>query len=185
MKADQRGAGRRACARCGRAAAQIVGSARVHPRPAFTLIEMLVVLVIIGAMMMIALRPLNRQRQAINARSARVAASQGLALARSAAIARGCTAVFHLNVTATPNSKIWVTACKSTTIGRAGAAIDTLGRIDTLSNRFGVTVTGTADSVRYDARGFSVNYTSGAYAFAASSRARDTLTITSMGRVAQ
>lgn len=151
----------------------------------FTLVEMLVVLVIIGVMMTIAIRPLNRQRQAINARSARVAASQGLALARSAAIARGCTAVFHLNVTATPNSKIWVTACKATTIGRAGAAIDTLGRIDTLSNRFGVTVTGTADSVRYDARGFSVSYVSGAYAFAASSSVRDTLTITAMGRVAQ
>lgn len=151
----------------------------------FTLIEMLVVLVIIGVMMTIAIRPLNRQRQAINARSARVAASQGLALARSAAIARGCTAVFHLNVTATPNSKTWVTACKASTIGRAGAALDTLGRIDTLSNRFGVTVTGTADSVRYDSRGFSVSYASGAFAFAASSTVRDTLTITAMGRVAQ
>lgn len=151
----------------------------------FTLIEMLAVLVIIGVMMTMAIRPLNRQRQAINARSARVAASQGLALARSAAIARGCTAVFHLNVTATPNSKMWVTACRATTVGRAGAAVDTLGRIDTLNNRFGVTVTGTADSVRYDARGFSVSYTSGAFAFSAASNVRDTLTINAMGRVSQ
>ena len=154
-------------------------------QPAFTLIEMLVVLVIIGAMLAIALRPLNRQRQVINARSARVAASQGLALARSAAVARGCTAVFHLNVVATPNGKMWVTACKAMTVGRAGAAVDTLGRIDTLNTRFGVTVTGTADSVRYDARGFSVNYTSGAFAFSAATTARDTLTINSMGRVSQ
>lgn len=154
-------------------------------RRAFTLTEIVVVLVFIGLMLMIAMRPLNRQRQVINARSARVAASQGLALARSAAVARGCTAVFHLNVTATPNSKMWVTACKAITIGRAGATVDTLGRIDTLSNRFGVTVTGTADSVRYDARGFSVGYTSGAFAFSAASNVRDTLTITAMGRVSQ
>ena len=149
------------------------------------MIELILVLTIVGIMLAIAIRPLNRQRQVINARSARVAASQGLALARSAAIARGCTAVFHLNVAAAPNSKMWVTACKASTIGRAGAALDTLGRVDTLSNRFGVTVTGTSDSVRYDARGFSMNSTSGAFAFTAAATARDTLTITSLGRVGQ
>jgi prepilin-type N-terminal cleavage/methylation domain-containing protein len=158
------------------------------PAPGFTLIEMLVVMVMIGTMLAIVLRPLSNTKQKLDARSARVAASQGLALARSAAVARGCVAVFHLQVSASaqnPNGKMWVTACKAITIGRAGTAVDTLGRIDTLSKRFGATVTGTADSIRYDARGFTVNYASGAFAFAVPSGARDTLTINSMGRVQQ
>jgi prepilin-type N-terminal cleavage/methylation domain-containing protein len=154
-------------------------------RRGFTLLEMMIVLLIVGLLFAIAIRPLNTQRRKLNARSARVAASQGLALARSASIARGCVARFHLNVTATPNSKMWVTVCKATTIGRVGAAIDTLGRIDTLSGRFGVTVSGTSDSVSYDARGFSVGYTSAAYAFRAGTGARDSLTVSPMGRVAQ
>lgn len=152
------------------------------------MIEMLVVMVMIGAMLAIAMRPLNRTRQKLNARSARVAMSQSLALTRSAAVSRGCIAVLHLQVTANasnPNGKMWVTACGASTIGRPGALVDTLGRIDTLSKRFGVTVTGTADSVRYDARGFTVGYASGAFAFSAGTGARDTLTITSMGRVKQ
>ena len=102
------------------------------------------------------------------------------------AISRGCVAVLHLQVNTSasnPNGKMWVTVCRATTIGRAGAVIDTLGRVDTLSKRFGVTVTGSADSVRYDARGFTVNYVSGAFAFATAAGVRDTLTINSMGRV--
>jgi Tfp pilus assembly protein FimT len=149
---------------------------------------MLVVMVMIGTMLAIALRPLNRSRQKINARSARVEASMGLALARSAAISRGCISVFHLQVNGTitdPNSKMWVTSCKATTIGVAGTTVDTLGRIDTLSKRFGVTVSGTADSIRYDSRGFTVGYASGAFAFAAATGVRDSLTINAMGRVAQ
>jgi prepilin-type N-terminal cleavage/methylation domain-containing protein len=162
--------------------------ARGHRPRGFTLLELMVVLVIVGTMLSIGLRPLTLQRSKTNARSARVMASQGLATARSAAISRGCVSVFHLQVSnsaGNPNGKIWVTSCKATTIGRVTATVDTLGRIDTLSNRYGVTVTGTADSVMYDSRGFSVNYTSGAYAFSAGPRARDTLTINSMGRVGQ
>ena len=151
------------------------------------MIELVVVLVIAGILMSFGLRPLNRQREKTNARSARVEASQGLALARSAAMSRGCRAVFHLNVSAAPNSKMWVTACKNTVIGRSNtsALVDTLGRVDTLSKRFGVTVTGTADSVQFDARGLSVGFTSAAYAFAGILNTRDTLTVTSIGKVTQ
>src|SRR4030081_3888429 len=171
---------------------------RSHPAPCsrdrrrglasgFTMIELLLVLVVAAALFAIALRPLNRQREKLNARSARVVASQGLALARSAAVARGCPAVFHLQVTSSPsnppNGTMWVTACRATAIGRAGTLVDTLGRIDTPCRRFDVTVTGTADSIRYDSRGFTANYATGAYAFAVAPGVRDTLTITSMGRV--
>lgn len=152
-------------------------------RRAFTLLELMVVIVIVGLLLTIALRPLNNQRLKINARSARVAASQGLALARSAAVARGCVATFHLNATLTPNGEMWVTACSASTVGSAGG-VDILGKVDTLSKHFGVTVVGTTDAVSYDSRGFSVNYTSAGYAFVAGG-VRDTLTVTPMGRVAQ
>lgn len=152
--------------------------------------EIVVVLVIVGALVSIAMRPLNYQRLKTNARSARVKASQGLALARSTAIARGCVAVFHLQVTNSappvpPPGTMWVTACTANQIGALGPATETLGKVDTLTNRFGVTVSGTADSIQFDSRGFTVNYVSGAYAFSAGSGARDSLTITSMGRVSQ
>ena len=179
------GNGRRPGAPLGRFATARPSRARSN---GFTLIEMLIVIVMIGVILSIALRPLNRSRQKINARSARVEASMGLALARSAAISRGCISVFHLQVNGNvthPNSKMWVTTCKAETIGAVGTAVDTLGRVDTLSKRFGVTVSGTADSIRYDARGFTVGYASGAYAFSAAAGARDSLTINAMGRVAQ
>jgi prepilin-type N-terminal cleavage/methylation domain-containing protein len=160
-------------------------SARRGWAPGFTLLEMMVVLVIVGVMLAIAIRPLARQRNKTNARAARVMMSQALATARAAAVARGCVSVLHVNVSTPPNGKIWVTSCKATTIGRATTVLDTIGKVDTIGKHFGVTVTGSADSVRYDARGFSVNYTSAGYAFSGGTGARDTLTINTMGRVAQ
>jgi len=151
--------------------------------PGFTMIEMLVVLVLVSAIMMIALRPLNRSRLATNARSARVEASQGLALARTAAVARNCRSVFHL--TRGTVAPMWVTSCKASTIGAAGTTVDTLGRIDSLSVRFGVSVSGTTDSVIFDSRGLSQGYTSAAFGFQSATGVRDTLTITAVGRVVQ
>lgn len=152
-------------------------------RRGFTMIEMLVVLVLVSLIMVIALRPLNRSRLATNARSARVEASQGLALARTAAVARNCPSVFHL--TRGSVGPMWVTSCKTATIGSPGTTLDTLGRIDTLSKRFGVTVSGTADSVIFDSRGLSQGYTSAAFAFQSATGVRDTLTVTAVGRVSQ
>ena len=152
-------------------------------RRGFTIIELLVVLVVVSLMMMIAMRPLNRSRLVTNARSARVEAAQGLALARSAAVARGCRSVFHMTRGAI--GPMWVTSCRGNTVGAAGAAVDTLGRMDSLSKRFGVTVSGTADSVEYDARGLSVGFTTAAFAFQSGTGVRDSLTVTALGRVAQ
>ena len=152
-------------------------------RTGFTIIELLVVLVVVSLMMMIAIRPLNRSRLVTNARSARVEAAQGLALARSASVARGCRSVFHITRGAV--GQMWVTSCKGNAVGAVGTAVDTLGRMDSLSKRFGVTVSGTADSVEYDARGLSVGFSTAAYAFQSATGVRDSLTVTALGRVAQ
>src|SRR5260221_11694858 len=102
------------------------------------MIEMLVVLVLVSAIMMIALRPLNRSRLATNARSARVEASQGLALARTAAVARNCRSVFYL--TRGAGAPLWVTSIKGSTVGAAGTTVETLGRVRSPSARLCVSL---------------------------------------------
>ena len=152
-------------------------------REAFTLLEMLLVVSMVGVMLALTLSPLNKARDRINARSARVAASQGLARARTTAVSRGCPSTFHVSRDAV--GKMWVTSCTPGTIGAAAQTLDTVGRIDSIGTRFGVTVSGTADTVRYDARGLSAGFTSAAYAFVTSGGRRDTLTVSAIGRIQQ
>jgi hypothetical protein len=75
---------------------------------------------------------------------------------RATAVARGCTATF--NVTTGTAAKAWVTSCKTTDVGVAGAALDTIWIVDSLANRFKVNITSDVASITFDRRGLRTNY---------------------------
>lgn len=148
----------------------------------FTFIEILIVMVIIGV---IASFGVPRIRDAIlktNIHSARVGFSLLAVKARQAAISRGCRGVLH--VTQGTSGKVWVTVCKLTATGNVGTAVDTLGSVEQLASRYGVSIASTVDSVQYDPRGISIGYTQAIVRFTSTgTSSKDSLIINAIGKV--
>jgi hypothetical protein len=74
---------------------------------------------------------------------------------------------------------MWVTACRT-----AGAGLDTLGGMDNLYDRYGITLSASRDSIQFDPRGLSLGNQSATIAFT-NTLATDTITINAVGRVAR
>lgn len=159
----------------------VSASAARAPSLGFTLMELMLVLTIVGLMTMIGFRSTRDAVRSANLRAARVAASNGVAIARAAAIGRGCRSVFHLNQSA---GSAWITACRLTTVGPVGTTVDTLGLIDTLSRRFGVTLSSTVDSIEFDPRGLPITYAAATVRFTGATAAQqDSFIVNAVGRV--
>jgi prepilin-type N-terminal cleavage/methylation domain-containing protein len=141
----------------------------------FSLIELLIVIVLLGALAAIGVPRVRGALLKQNVKSARVAAVAQVVKARSAAVQRGCRGVVHLRDT----GAIWVTACRMT-----GAGVDTLGQVDNLRDRYGVTLSATRDSVQFDPRGLSLGNQS-ANIVVANAVATETIAINAIGRVTQ
>ena len=139
-----------------------------------TLIELLWVIVIVGLMTALSIPRVRDLVQKTNVRSARVATVAHVVKARNAAVQRGCRAVVHLRA----SGAIWVTSCRTTT----GAGVDTLGSVDNLTERYGITLASTRDSVQFDPRGLSVGNQSARISFT-NRLATDTIAINAVGRV--
>jgi prepilin-type N-terminal cleavage/methylation domain-containing protein len=148
----------------------------------FSFIEIMIVMVIIGV---VASFGIPRIRDAVlktNIRSARVGFSVLAVKARQAAVARGCRGVVH--ITAGTSGTVWVTVCQLTATGNVGAAVDTLGSIEQLAARYGVSIATTADSIQYDPRGISIGYTQAIVRFTASgTSAMDSAVVNAIGKV--
>lgn len=115
---------------------------RMRNRPAFTLIELAVVLVAAGALTALALPRLHNARQQVTVRAARAELAGAFAVARSAAITGGGATLF-VDPAA---GAAWIEV-------RDGVRLDTDYR---LADRYGVrieTPRGAVLSVRYDALG--------------------------------
>ena len=119
-------------------------------RSGFTTIELIITIVIIGLIAAIGFPTIQRTLDKTNVRSTRVALSTYAAMARGAAVQRGCRATFH--VTSGADSRMWVTACRLD----VPTALDTVGQVKNVYSDFKVTLTATGDSVRYDPRGLSL-----------------------------
>ena len=141
----------------------------------FTIIELLWVIVLMGLMAALGIPRIRDAVQKQNVRSARVAAIAHVVTARNVAVQRGCRATVHLRST----GAIWVTACQI-----SAAGLDTLGGVDNLRDRYGVTLSSTRDSVQFDPRGLSLGNQSATVRFS-NALAADSITINAVGRVAQ
>lgn len=119
-------------------------------RDGFTLIEMLTVVVLIGAVSLIGFPRIRSAKYKSELRSARTSVASMYARARSAAIQYNRATIVAFNgpsavVLATPR------------LVAAGGTVDTVGRVNNLSAGYNVTVTTTSDSIRVDPRGFGGN----------------------------
>jgi prepilin-type N-terminal cleavage/methylation domain-containing protein len=141
----------------------------------FTVIELLWVIVLMGLMAALGIPRIRDAVQKQNVRGARVAAVAHVVKARNAAVQRGCPATVHLR----SSGAVWVTACRT-----AGAGLDTLGGMDDLHERYGITLYSSRDSVLFDPRGLSLGNQSATIVLT-NTVATDTVTINAVGRVVQ
>lgn len=116
----------------------------------FTMLEIMVVVILIAVLTALALPKLTTAAQKSNIRSTRLELSSMVVRARAAAIQRGCVDSLHLNSTSA-----WVTACQV-----SGSARDTVGPVDRIGSRFGVTLGGKTD-FGFDPRGLLVGFSGG------------------------
>ena len=141
----------------------------------FTMLELLVVLILIAVLTTLALPKLTTAAQKANIRSTRIELTTMLARARAAAIQRGCVDSLHLNST-----QAWVTACQV-----SGTARDTVGPVDQVGKRFGVTLGGKTD-FGFDPRGLLVGFSGGTITIAGSggnTGFSDSVVINNVGKV--
>ena len=116
----------------------------------YTLFELLVVVTLIGAVAALAIPRVKGPMLRESVRSARRAVVTHLAMARGAAASRGCRSVVHMVDGA--DARTWVTVCTT-----AGVGVDTVGTVEQLSDRYGVSVTCSVDSLTFAPNGLSMN----------------------------
>jgi prepilin-type N-terminal cleavage/methylation domain-containing protein len=142
----------------------------------FTFIEILIVMVLIGIIASLGIPRIRGAIEKQNVRSARVAASTLVVKARAAAIQRGCASAIHF--TSGTNGTVWVTTCKVNAVG-----VDTLGGLERLAARYNLTLTASADSVRFMPNGVSLGNNANIVLRFTSNAVSDSVVINPVGKV--
>ena len=140
----------------------------------FTLIELIMVVVVASIMMGVAIPYLMRSSDRGGVTETTVAISTMHARAKLAAIQRGRVARLKMKAS---NNTMWVVATTA-----SGTGLDTLGSVEDLYNRFGVTFTTTRDSLVFTPRGLGTE-SSGTTIIITKGTAADTITISAAGRL--
>jgi prepilin-type N-terminal cleavage/methylation domain-containing protein len=143
-------------------------------RSGFTMLELLVVLILIAVLTGLALPKLTTAAQKSNIRSTRMELASLVTRARAAAIQRGCVDSLHIS---TSTATAWVTACQVSGTGR-----DTVGPVDNLGKRFGVTLSASKTDYGYDPRGILVGFSGGSIAITGNGFS-DSVVINNVGKV--
>ena len=138
----------------------------------FTLIETLLVIVIIGTLTTFAFPFLRKGQDRASLRSATDAIAGMHAIARAVASHRARRTVFELG------SGVMVIRSTDPLTG----AVDSVGAVENMNQRFTVDVTSTRDSLVFDARGLGTE-TSETYIYVRRGSLADTLRVTRLGRV--
>jgi len=117
----------------------------------FTLIEVMVIVVIAGALMLLAFPKMNQAILSANLNGARSAVASTFIRARSAAVERGQPTRLRVN-----GNSVYITA-EPRLVALAGSTRDTIGTVQNLNQQFGVTVALDNDDLGFDPRGFGTN----------------------------
>lgn len=142
-------------------------------RAGFTLPEVLITMAIITTTTALAILPMQQTLEREAVRSAKLLLATHIARARGVAASRGCRGVMH--VVAGSSSRVWITSCSLT-----GTGVDTIGTVDELSDRYGVSITANLDSITFSPTGLA---TSGWFEAGFSKGATvDTLAVSAIGR---
>ena len=149
-------------------------------RSGVTFLELMVVVTIMGVIALIGYPKIKDAIQKTNLRAARAAGGTYVATARQAAIQRACRGVVHVSPSA---GTMWVTVCPRMSTTGSGS-IDTVGVVSRLGMLYGVTISGTRDSVQFDPRGLSLdNSTTTTIRFATATGSRDSVMVNQLGKV--
>ena len=148
---------------------------QVNNRKGFTLIEALVVVVMIGILAALAYPRLTGALAKNNVRAARGHIISMYAQARAAAVETNRIATLNFG-----SSRAWITA--SPRLSAGVGVIDTIGQVDNLTTRYGVTVTGTpATTLSVDPRGFGSS--AATTIFVTRTGFTDSMVVSAFGRV--
>lgn len=132
------------------------------------------VVVIAGIMMTVAFPYIRKSSDRGGVTEAVVAISSMHARAKLASIQRGRITRLKMNTSA---NTMWVVANKA-----SGTGIDTVGKVEDLNSRFGITFTTSKDSLVFTPRGIGTE-TSGTTIIVTKGSAADTVTISAAGRL--
>ncbi|MGH7567989.1 MAG: GspH/FimT family protein [Gemmatimonadales bacterium] len=119
----------------------------------FTTIEMIIVIIIIGIVAAIGFPRMKESVEKQNRRAMRAALVGYVAIARSAAVARGCRSSVHF--VSGPNSRVWVTSCLTTNPAARDTLVGPKWTEDEWEHRF----QSGRDSITYDPRGLRLTFT--------------------------
>ena len=144
-------------------------------RAAFSLAELLLVLVMIGVIAMIVIPKLGRGYDKTQVTAARSRIAALASRARAVALARNCVDTLH--VTSGTSGQAWITVCTP-----SGSGLDTVGAPDAVAARYTVTLGPTGRNFVFDTRGMS---TSGATLSVTVSKnsTTDSVVVDALGRV--
>jgi len=144
-------------------------AARRRPE-GFTFFELLVVITIAGLLMAIALPKMAPLRDGAGVNAAKQALEGHIALARQTAVRRGGTAQLLVN-----GDRISVTST-------VNAAVDTVGRVIDIGDKFGAVLTTGVTSLQYNSRGFATSAGVSEFSLSRNSKSA-TLCVTKLGMV--
>jgi prepilin-type N-terminal cleavage/methylation domain-containing protein len=145
-------------------------------RNGFTLVETLLVVVILGAVVLLGFPRMSAGMTTANVRGARTTLINLLAKARTAATQSNRIALLKIE-----GNNAFVLA-RPRLLPGAGDA-DTLGAVERLGDNYGVSITATIDSVRFDPRGLGTGFGTGTTLVVSRNGTTDTITIDGLGRV--
>jgi prepilin-type N-terminal cleavage/methylation domain-containing protein len=148
------------------------------PRNGFTLIEMLLVVIILGVVALMGYPRMSAGMTSANVRGARTTLINLLVKARSAATQTNRIALLKIE-----GNNAVVLLRPRLLPGGVGNDADTLGTVARLEDSYGVTVTATVDSVRFDPRGLGTGFGTGTTFVVSRNGTADTIMVDGLGRV--